>query len=368
MKLKSRILRLAVTAAAALLGVVAGSLSRSFVISKRNHTATFPAALDSKAHLGKSRLVSGRVLASGTDFAEAADLVVSGDWLLILAMVNRLTALNLRDATIKDFSAVFSTLPSKRDFRVPYSMMWGGRTPSEVFVGNNFQMFSRLLVTSDGVKSGSTTSSFSRPTDVFYSLPLAEEQWVSNGLLRDETTLVFGKMVGGRFLANLSLKKPVFPGISQTFVSQEANRNVIAASPDGKRIAQVFWFAPVVNIYDDAGTLLHSVAGPVGVTQAFGERMVHSDVRMRHFPETTYCYLSVAATRKGVIALFSGMTRRDSRFVQGSQLHVFNWDGDLIEVVNLDSPVAKIATRAEAGVLWGIRLRPSAAVLEYQMP
>lgn len=363
MNLKNLALKLVAGVAVAVLVTEGSAFIREAFASRRNHIAVFSAAPGAERLLRESRYVlTGRVLASGSKFRDTIEIAVSGDWLLALRLNNRLTGLNLRNGSVRDFSAFLSTL----HVGVEYHTIWAGRRQGEVFLGSPSRTFSQLSLTSEGIAND--THSFARPTDVLHSLPLAEERWVSDGLFQDGTTLLFNQLKGDSLRGGEAIRKPVFPGLSP-FVSLEANRNAIAASPDGRRFAQAFWFAPLIHIYDNTGTLLHSTSAPVNVAQAFGEHLMRGDVRMRYLPQTTHCYISVAATSKRVIALFSGKTRHESGLkVEGSQLHVLAWDGRLIGVVNLDSPVSRLAASPEGELLRAIHREPDSAILEYRLP
>jgi hypothetical protein len=361
--LKRAAIKFSIGAAAAVLVMQGASLIQRLRAAKQIHVAPFARTAQSPLLSQEPRSIgSGRVLAAGPEFADTIDIVVSGDWLLALRLQNRLIGLNLRHGTVRDFSGILA-----KQRPVEYHQMWRGRREGEVFVGNIAQRFTQLSVTAEGVTED--TTSFTRPPDVRYSLPVGKEEWLSNGYFRDDATLVSSQLVSDQLKTLSPIRHPVFPGISP-FVSLEANKNSVAARPDGRRVAQAFWFAPFVHIYDSSGELLHSIPTSLGMVQEFGEHLVHGDVRMRYLPETVRCYVAVATTSVNVIALFSGKTMKEAgpNPIAGSQLHILNWDGAVTDVVNLDAAVSGLAASAKGELLWAIRRGQDAAILEYALP
>lgn len=355
-------LRFAAGFAGALFLVGIWSVTKGRFVAKTRHVALFSPQAEVGLPLEPlHRSVVGRVLASGVDFGGILDIVPSGDWLMALRMENRLTGLNLRNGTVRDFSALLAgQIP-----HVEYEMMWAGRSRNGLLLGNISRTISELSVTSEG---GATIShSYDRATDVCYSIPVVHGRWISNGFYRDQTTLTVDELVGDHLKVSRAVRRPVFPRLPP-FVSLEANRNSIVANPEGGLLAQAFWFAPRIYIYDSTGALEHSFSAPVRISQVFGERFVHGDVRMRYFPETTRCYISVAATDRRVFGLFSGKAIRElGTRVEASELHTITWNGDLVEIVNLDSQVSAIAASSDGQVLWAARREPNPAILEYRL-
>jgi len=330
--------------------------------SRRDHVVAFPAPQGAELALRETRpVLARRVLARGPQFKNILDLVPAGDWLLALRLDGGLVGLNLRTGTIRDFSDV---LARQRPY-VKYEMMWRGQGQGEAFLGTIARKLIRLSVTSEGAVN--ITHAYARPIDTGYSLPMAGDNWLSNGYWRDGTTLMVGQLSGDR-LTGHAVNGPVFPGLSP-LVSLDAHWNSVAARPDGERMAQVYWYAPLVHIYDSSGGLVQSMAAPVSVTQRFTEHMVSGNARMQFLPQTTRCYVDVTAQSKRVLALFSGQQPlKSSGRIEGSQLQVLTWEGQFAAIVNLDSLVSRIAATPDGDLLWAARRGLDPEIVEYRLP
>lgn len=362
--------RLAAVAGAVFVVMQASALLRSIHAKKQYHTTAFRSAPRSEAGSGTLRVLTGRILASGSDFSNTIEVAAVPDWLLALRRGNVLTALNLRTGLVKDVSALLAN--NRRGIR--YDFLWVGPDHSQLFLGGGMPTFITASLNANGVQQRSVRT-FVRPKASFeqssvHSLPLAGGVWASNGFFQDGVTLIVDELEGIYLSGHREITKPVFPGITQPSISEEANKNVIAARPDGKRLAQAFRYAPTVYVYDGTGAFLRSVAGPVSIKQAFGERLELGNPVMRFLPETTYCYIGITATNDNIIALFSGerpMPGREMPVMRGSQLHVLTWDGVLAEIIDLDGPVSWISASPDGRLLWAVRLRPVPAVIEYKL-
>jgi len=368
MTISSAALRFAAFFAPAIAIIVGADYTRVSLANSRFHTATFPASRGEE-HFAKAQrtTLKGRVLGAGALFADIVDMAGSGDWLLFLRRDNHLTGLNVRNGSIQDFSAV---LPSARADDQSFDSLWIGQKEDELYFGSAFSTrLIRVRVTGAGVE-GSGVTVFSRPAGLSYSLPLADDQWLSNGIFQDETTMVVQKLKGERLEEQHRMHGPVFPDLSP-FVSFEANRSRIAAQPDGTRVAQVFWFAPVVRIYDTTGTLLHSISPQADITQRFGEQFVHRGTSMRYLPGangTIRCYVDVTASNRFFVGLFSGKPVPPNIAHRADQLHIFSWEGQVAETLSIDNEVSGIALSPGGEVLWAFRRNPNPVILEYRLP
>ena len=208
----------------------------------------------------------------------------------------------------------------------------------------------------------------SRPKSMTYSLPVSGGRWLSSGFFWDgATTLVVGRREGDHLVSIQDIRQPVFPKLPPA-VFWEANRNSVAARPDGRRFAEAFWYAPYISIYEGTGVLLRSTPPPISVKQVFGEGIANGEVRMRHLPDTIRCYIAVTASQEHIIGLFSGRSIRELGYkILANELHIFSWDGQLVEIDQLDSPVSKIEVSSDGNVIYASRGGTDPGVIEYRL-
>ncbi len=332
------------------------------IVDRRIHSTTFSVQQD-RALLIRTphRSLSGQTLAHGAMFRDAVDLVISENWVLVLGTNNRLTGLNLIDGNIRDFSAILASTTNQTS----YPFMWSGQE-DEVFVGNTDQVFAQISTEPDGTPVGILP--LTRPKSMTYSLPVSGGVWLSSGFFWDGvTTLVTGRREGNHLVSVKDIKRPIFPGLSPS-VFWEANRNSIAARPDGERLAEAFWYAPYIYIFDNTGNFLRSTLTPVDVNQAFSEGIANGEVRMRHISGTIRCYIAATASRLNIIGLFSGKSRHKIGYaIEANELHVFNWDGQLVEIDRLDSFVSKIEVSPDGNVIYASRVGNDPGIVEYKL-
>jgi hypothetical protein len=85
--------------------------------------------------------------------------------------------------------------------------------------------------------------------------------------------------------------------------------------------------------------------------------------------QTLFGYVSVAATHDRIIALFSGRTRAGfpGRASLASQIHVFDWDGHLRVVRDLDRDVFLVAVSSDGSTLYAIGNDPVPSVFAFNL-
>lgn len=153
-------------------------------------------------------------------------------------------------------------------------------------------------------------------------------------------------------------------------VLQQAWMGQIAASREHGRIALATFYADQLEIYRVDGTPVRTVRGPFRFDPQFetadaggGFLTMSSGESMR------IGYSSITATDDEIFALFSGRTRE--AFGGGSSfgrfVHVYDWDGKLKRVLELDEAVLSIAISPDRKSLYAIRHDPEPAILVFPL-
>ena len=104
---------------------------------------------------------------------------------------------------------------------------------------------------------------------------------------------------------------------------------------------------------------------PYGFEPLYEAKKSARTVAMASGDETRFGYLDLATTDSRIYALFSGRTRAEGRANYGNTVHVFDWDGRLVDVLRLDEFVIALAVDPAGEALYGIRHDPFPAVLEF---
>lgn len=129
--------------------------------------------------------------------------------------------------------------------------------------------------------------------------------------------------------------------------------------PDRTRWAVVSRFADRLDIYDEDGRLLAVGDRPYD----FGPQ----DLKTEDPAAVRFGYIDVATTRSRVYGLFSGRTRAQGGAHLGGLIHVFDWEGRLLDVWELDQRLIALAVTPDGTRLYGVRHDPLPAVLEYAL-
>lgn len=176
---------------------------------------------------------------------------------------------------------------------------------------------------------------------------LGENRFVINGYFDDHVLRYYDVADDGRVL---ELERTAGVGVIEDEppeVLRFLNMNHLAVRPDGTRVAVAYVAANRLQIYDDAGSLLVETGGPQEIQPTYLDRTP--------FPLTINGpagYVQVAASDKHVYALFSGRGGEWSGY--SDTVHVFSWDGELVEILKLEKRIVFMSVTADGGQLVGI--------------
>jgi hypothetical protein len=158
-------------------------------------------------------------------------------------------------------------------------------------------------------------------------------------------------------LMRVSGEAPVAPGSARRQVWHRAMQTRLKPHPDRTRWVVVSRFADRLEIYDGHGTL-----------EAMGDRPYDfgpQDLVKEDPMAVRFGYIDVATTDTRIYALFSGRTRGEGQANFGDRIHVFDWDGRLVDVWALDSRLIAVAVTPGGEELYGVRHEPLPAVVRY---
>ena len=153
-------------------------------------------------------------------------------------------------------------------------------------------------------------------------------------------------------------------------VLEHVYQSTLAARPDGSRIALADRFMNHIELYGADGTLRRTVNGPIAVAPVFQVAMAGGAPTMASDENLRFGYVGIAAGQRYIYALFSGRRRGDygpSEATYADQLHVFDWDGNLVRMVKLDRDIANIAVAPDERRLYGIAVGESEALVAYDI-
>lgn len=198
-------------------------------------------------------------------------------------------------------------------------------------------------------------------------LPLNASESVGLGAFVDRRLAIFdGAGTKIREIGELPLLGDGVPAS----VAQQILQPTAAVHPDGLRIAVGARYAGRVDIY----STIDGTWTPATVPNPFGARVNvgHNGAMFvfRSDAQTRFGYISVAATRSNVYALYSGRTRQafPGRANFGRTVHVLSWFGQHARTFDLDRDVIDIAISPDGHTLYAVAHEPSPEILAFQLP
>ena len=116
---------------------------------------------------------------------------------------------------------------------------------------------------------------------------------------------------------------------------------ILGVSPDRKKLVEALYFAPQINIVDLKSKKVKGFAlkGSEGIF-----RFKQEKVPMNVF------YLGVQANDKYILALYN---EKDEPTGQSDVIHVFDWNGSLLQKIRLSEPVTNIFLDQKNHILYG---------------
>lgn len=194
---------------------------------------------------------------------------------------------------------------------------------------------------------------------------LSRTRYVANGLnYRFELLRFYDFDLGERSTAfDRAVATDWFPEESP-LVAAQLSLNVIAARPDGEYFVVASQDFNRLEIFDREGRSRRVFGGPEEITPRF-EVEGGTFVRRSYDDGYQAAYVAVSAGPDRIYALFSG--RAGEEVGMADEVHVFDWQGGLQKVLGLAEPVAYADLDVNSGKLFGSRLLPYPAVLEYDL-
>lgn len=196
--------------------------------------------------------------------------------------------------------------------------------------------------------------------------------------LSDTLIASSGLFTGGRlalFAATGDLRRVVGPlppardGVPVQ-VAQHAYTGTLVRHPGRPLLALATRHADRLEFYDLDGDLRRIAREPVGFEPVYQVQARGGVPFMATGDDLRFGYVDLVAAGDRLYALFSGHTRaeRPGRANFGQQVHVFDWEGRLVRVVDLDAPALSLAVEEDGRTLYAVRHDPEPAIVRYRIP
>lgn len=150
-------------------------------------------------------------------------------------------------------------------------------------------------------------------------------------------------------------------------VRQQAYQSRLKANPSRTRWAVATRYADRLEIFDDTGRLVAEGERPYAFEPVYESRRSGDVATMASDGDMRFGYLDITTTDQRIYALFSGRTRAEGGANYGDIIHVFDWEGRLVDVLQLDARVIAVSVDPSGEALYGVRHNPLPAILAYDL-
>lgn len=312
-------------------------------------------------------VIEGEIFHTGDHLGVPVDLAVTGD--LVLAIDRHgdknLHAIDARDGRL--VASVGEPGEGPAEFMAPATLT-RDREGRVWILDTTTQRMTRLDLTRLDDGTAWADSSFqlhgALVTDLSWT---ARRGLIAGGTFRDGR---FGLLNGEGVLTD---EVGSFPEAGRDYpavLRQQAFLSRLAARPDGRAFAVAARYAGRIDLIDDRGVSRGQVTAPYPFDPDFTVTR-RGDFPVASFPpESVTGYIDAAASERFVFGLFSGRTEKafPGRDNYARDIHVFDWDGVLVEVLRTDRDVFAIEVDAVRGRLLAIVHDPVPAIVAYPLP
>ena len=151
-------------------------------------------------------------------------------------------------------------------------------------------------------------------------------------------------------------------------VLQHAYQSYMTQHPNRSRVALAFRYTDRLEILRPDGELLQVARGPDRTDPIFEVGSMQGEPARASTPETLSAYIAISATTDRLYLLYVGTTRGESRRDHAREVHVFDWDGRLKRVYDLEYTASGLSVSPDGTALYASRQAPSPAIVQYDLP
>jgi hypothetical protein len=150
-------------------------------------------------------------------------------------------------------------------------------------------------------------------------------------------------------------------------VLQHAYQSYMVNHPTQPLLALAFRYTDRLEILKPDGSVQHVARGPEKTPPVFEVRTMQGEPLRASTPETLSAYTAITATDERLYLLYVGTKRSESRQDRAREVHVFDWEGNLTKVYDLEHSASGLCVSQEGDVLYTSRQYPTPAIVRYDL-
>lgn len=137
----------------------------------------------------------------------------------------------------------------------------------------------------------------------------------------------------------------------------DASSCYIDVNPITKDILLSYRYTDVIEIYNPKGELKYALQGPMCFDIEFQAVNTNGNSHMAKTRETRKAYVNSYVTENAIYLLFSGCNRNDKNWANGTEIHVFSWDGKPQKRYLLEEPIYTFAIDENKHIIYSYSLQ-----------
>lgn len=164
---------------------------------------------------------------------------------------------------------------------------------------------------------------------------------------------------------------PTDPRRTPTIVLQQAYQASATMNPARTRVALATRYADGLDIVDVSGTLIRSGDRPFSFEPKYRTAAGSNGPVMASGADMRLGNIAISSTEHFIFVLYSGRLRGSFPMglaAFGNYLHVFDWEGRLRRVFDLEDHLIAVAASADGRFHYGLKHHPLPAVVIYALP
>lgn len=193
-----------------------------------------------------------------------------------------------------------------------------------------------------------------------------QQEFLATGLLAN-TRLVRIDSSGRAVQALIDL-----PGVRDdpTTVRQEAYRSTVTSSNRAQKLALATRHADRLEIFTLGGQPVAVAPRPANFEPTYTIARGRNSPVMATGPELRFGYIDVSSSPDRIVALYSGLTRREGKGAAalGHEPHVTDWNGKTLRRFRLPRPALALSVAPTGSEVYVLHPAPSAAIAVYRLP
>ena len=137
----------------------------------------------------------------------------------------------------------------------------------------------------------------------------------------------------------------------------DASSCYINVNPATKDILLSYRYTDMIEIYNSEGEIKYALQGPKCFDIEFQAVKAKGHSRMAKTQKTRKAYVNSYVTKNAIYLLMSGCKRNEKDWANGTEIHVFSWDGEPKKQYVLKEPIYTFAIDEDKRVIYSYSLQ-----------